>query len=156
WTPMVWTNHEDQTADPVRQRSLTPFLLAVSAIPPIVQIAASSSSSYGYFIDELYYLACARHLAAGYVDHPPLAPLVLAGVRQVFGESRLAIRILPFLAGGATAWLGGLLAAELGGGLFAAALTALTIGLAPGFIALSGFYSLNAFEPLIWTLIVLL
>src|ERR1035441_3983946 len=27
---------------------------------------------YDYFIDELYYLACARYLAAGYVDQPPL------------------------------------------------------------------------------------
>jgi len=42
-----------------------------------------------------------------------LAPLVLAGVRQVFGESRLAIRFLPFLAGGATAFLGRLLARRL-------------------------------------------
>ena len=133
-----------------------PLLLAVSAIGPIIQIAALSSSAYGYFIDELYYLACARRLAAGYVDHPPLAPLVLAGVRAVFGESPLAIRILPFVAGGATAWFGGLLARELGGGAFAMALTALTIGLAPGLLALSGFYSMNAFEPLIWTIVVLL
>jgi hypothetical protein len=132
------------------------ILLGVSAIPPIVQIAAGSSPAYGYFIDELYYLACARHLAAGYVDHPPLAPLVLAGVRLVFGESRFAIRILPFVAGGATAWLGGLLALELGGGLFAMALAALTIGLAPGLVALSSFYSMNAFEPLIWMVVILL
>ena len=27
---------------------------------------------YGYFVDELYYLACSRHLAWGYVDQPPL------------------------------------------------------------------------------------
>jgi len=139
-----------------RPYAWTLILLGVSAIPPILQIVASSSSAYGYFIDELYYLACARHLAAGYVDHPPLAPLVLAGVRVVFGESQLAIRILPFLAGGATAWLGGLLALELGGGLFAMALAALTVGLAPGLIALSGFFSMNAFEPLIWTLVILL
>jgi 4-amino-4-deoxy-L-arabinose transferase-like glycosyltransferase len=132
------------------------ILLSISVIPLIVQIAAGSSSAYGYFIDELYYLACARHLAAGYVDHPPLAPLLLAGVRLVFGESRLAIRILPFLAGGATAWLGGLLALELGGGLFAMTLAALTIGLGPGMLALCSFYSMNAFEPLLWTLVILL
>jgi len=132
------------------------LLLAVSAIPPVVQIVAASSNSYTYFIDELYYLACARRLAAGYVDHPPLAPLVLAGVRATFGESLLAIRILPFLAGGVTAWLAGILALELGGGSFAMALAALTIGLAPGFVALSGFYSMNAFEPLIWTFVTLL
>jgi 4-amino-4-deoxy-L-arabinose transferase-like glycosyltransferase len=133
-----------------------PVLLAVSAIAPLVQILAASSSAYGYFIDELYYLACARRIAAGYVDHPPLAPVLLAGVRAVLGESPLAIRLLPFLAGGTTAWLGGLMALELGGGVFAMAFTALTIGLAPGLLALSGFYSMNAFEPLIWSVVVLL
>jgi hypothetical protein len=127
--------------------------LALSAIPPIVQLAAASSPAYGYFIDELYYLACARRPAAGYVDHPPLAPLVLAAVRLVFGESPIAIRVLPFLAGGATAFLAGMLALELAGGMFAAALASLAIGLAPGLLALCSFFSMNAFEPFIWTFI---
>jgi hypothetical protein len=127
--------------------------LAVSAIPLLVQIAAASSPDYGYFIDELYYLACARRLAAGYVDHPPLAPLLLAIVQSVLGDSRMAIRIVSFLAGGATVALGGILAVELGGGLFAMTLASLSIGLAPGMLALSSFFSMNAFEPLIWTLV---
>ena len=29
------------------------------------------NNRYGYFRDELYYLACGQHLAWGYVDHPP-------------------------------------------------------------------------------------
>ena len=33
---------------------------------------------YGWFRDEFYYLACSRHLDFGYVDHPPLAPALLA------------------------------------------------------------------------------
>ena len=33
--------------------------------------------SYGYFIDEFYYIACANNPSAGYVDHPPLAPFIL-------------------------------------------------------------------------------
>jgi hypothetical protein len=32
---------------------------------------------YGYFRDELYYIACARHLDFGYVDQPPLSILLL-------------------------------------------------------------------------------
>src|SRR2546427_5681788 len=36
---------------------------------------------YGYFRDELYYLACAGHLDWGYVDHPPLSIALLAAVR---------------------------------------------------------------------------
>src|SRR5471030_1122298 len=34
---------------------------------------------YGYFVDELYYLACARHLDWGYVDQPPLIAAI-AGI----------------------------------------------------------------------------
>ena len=32
---------------------------------------------YGYFRDELYYIACARHLDFGYVDLPPLSAFLL-------------------------------------------------------------------------------
>src|SRR5687768_11274724 len=38
---------------------------------------------YSIFRDELYYLACADHLAWGYVDHPPLSIAVLWLVRAV-------------------------------------------------------------------------
>ena len=31
---------------------------------------------YGYFRDELYYIACSEHLDWGYVDQPPLVALV--------------------------------------------------------------------------------
>ena len=33
---------------------------------------------YGYFRDELYYLASTDHLDWGYVDHPPLSIALLA------------------------------------------------------------------------------
>ena len=35
-----------------------------------------TAKGYGYFRDELYYIACSEHLAFGYVDHPPLIALV--------------------------------------------------------------------------------
>ena len=31
---------------------------------------------FGYYRDELYFIDCAKHLAWGYVDQPPLAPFV--------------------------------------------------------------------------------
>ena len=71
---------------------------------------------YGYFRDELYYLACARRVAWGYVDHPPLSVALLAVERAILGESLLAIRILPALAGALVVWLAAYLARELGGG----------------------------------------
>jgi hypothetical protein len=35
-----------------------------------------TAKGYGYFRDELYYVACSEHLAFGYVDHPPLVAVV--------------------------------------------------------------------------------
>ncbi len=57
-----------------------------SIAPPAILAAASFFlfllpgvlGAYGHFIDELYYLACSKRLAWGYVDHPPLAPAMLA------------------------------------------------------------------------------
>ena len=106
---------------------------------------------YGYFVDELYYLACSDHLDWGYVDQPPLIALITKGVRLTLGDSLPAIRFLPAVAGAAMVWLTGLLARELGGGRFAQALAPLCALLAPGLLALDGFLSMNAFEPLIWT-----
>lgn len=30
-----------------------------------------TAARYGIFRDEMYYVACSKHLAWGYVDHPP-------------------------------------------------------------------------------------
>src|SRR5688572_11665554 len=81
----------------------------------------STSQGYGYFRDELYYLACADHLAWGYVDHPPLSIALLAGVRALLGDSLPALRLVPALAGALTVLVTGLTARAMGGGRFAQA-----------------------------------
>ena len=86
------------------------LLLGIAAAFVLLQVAVTLFGTYGYFIDEFYYIACARHPAFGYVDHPPLAPLVLAVIRLVFGESLLAIRLPAFLLGGVTVWAAGRMA----------------------------------------------
>src|SRR3954468_9388489 len=84
-----------------------------------------TANRYGIFRDELYYLACSEHLAAGYVDQPPLIAFVAWFARHVFGDSLIGLRFLPALSGAATVWLTGKLARELGGGTFAQALAGL-------------------------------
>src|SRR5438445_13276629 len=73
---------------------------------------------YGYFVDELYYLACARHLDWGYVDQPPLIAAIARIARAVLGDSLSAIRFPAALAGAGTAVLTGMIARELGGTRF--------------------------------------
>lgn len=105
---------------------------------------------YGYFRDELYYLDCARHLAWGYVDQPPLIALIARLERAVLGDSLSAIRFLPALSAAAKVLLTGLIARELGGRRFAQGLAALCVLVAPGFLAIDHFLSMNTFEPLFW------
>lgn len=126
-------------------------LYLLAAFGASLQLLPLFNSHYGYFRDELYYLACAKRLAFGYVDHPPLAPFLLRGVVETLGESLLAIRLLPALAAGATVFLTGLIALRLGGSRFAQSLAALSVAIAPGFLLFCSFFSMNPFETLIWT-----
>ena len=109
-----------------------------------------SGRHYGYFVDELYYLACSRHMDWGYVDQPPLIALITWLWRSMFGQSLAAIRLLPALAGTAEVVLSALIARELGGKRFAQALAALAVLVAPGILGGDGLLTMNAFEPLFW------
>ncbi len=108
------------------------------------------ASNYGYFRDELYYIACSKNLAFGYVDQPPFAPFMLAISRALFGESLIAIRLFSALAVSGVVFLSGLCAKEMGGGKFPQILTAVVVFLAPVLAAMGSFYSMNSFDHLFW------
>src|ERR1041385_8431158 len=74
---------------------------------------------YGYFRDELYYIACGQHLAWGYVDQAPLVALIARVSRVLFGDSLHALRFFPALSSGAKILLAGWMVREFGGGRFA-------------------------------------
>ena len=120
----------------------------IAAIKLVLHLYAGRH--YGYFVDELYYLACADHLAWGYVDQPPLVALIAKIVRLTLGDSLPAIHLLPALAGTAKVVLTALMARELGGRRFAQGLAALAVLVAPGYLALDNWLSMNPFEPLFW------
>jgi hypothetical protein len=105
---------------------------------------------YGYFVDELYYLACADHLAWGYVDQPPLIAFIAKLTRLTLGDSLPAIHLLPAIAGAFKVLLTAIIAREMGGERIAQTLAALAALVAPGFLALDNWLSMNAFEPLFW------
>jgi hypothetical protein len=124
-------------------------LLVVSLAAFLLIYLSSFVKAYGYFIDEFYYIACASNPAFGYVDHPPLAPLILAIVQFLFGSSLLVVRIVPALVASASVLLTGILAREIGGGKFAQIISACAMAASPTVIAFGGFYSMNVFEPLL-------
>src|SRR5437764_10726392 len=57
------------------------------------------NGGYGYFRDELYFLACGDHLAWGYPDHAPMVALIARASRTILGDSLFAIRFFPAVAG---------------------------------------------------------
>ena len=151
----VHTTSSASSIDSPRGASARPWLfgsgLAV-LILALVKIAIHlyTGRRYGIFVDELYYLDCARHLAWGYVDQPPLVAVLAWIERATLGDSLLAIRSLTILAGAAEVLLTGLIARELGGGRFAQFSAALCVLVAPGILGVDHFFSMNSFEPLFW------
>lgn len=113
----------------------------------------ATSARYGYFRDELYFIACSKHLAWGYVDQPPLVALA-AYLSAPFGYHPVALRFLPVLAAAITVWLAARIARELGGGTFAQTLAALATFLLPAYLLLGNTLTTTSFEPLSWTLLV--
>jgi len=108
-----------------------------------------TGAKYGYFSDELYTIAVSNHLAFGYVDLPPLVPLVAAVSRMLFGESLLALHLLPALAGSATLVFVCLITKEFGGKLFAVTLSALGFLIAPVWLIVYSYFTYDAFDQLV-------
>src|ERR1700732_4890706 len=117
--------------------SAASIVLCLSAGKLLVHLYAGRN--YGYFVDELYYLACARHLDWGYVDQPPLIAAIARIARAALGDSLSAIRFPAALAGAGTAVLTGMIARELGGTRFAQGLATLCFVLATGALAVDVF-----------------
>jgi len=126
----------------------TRMIWAIAGAGFLVQTV--TNGSYGYFRDELYYLAASDHLAFGYVDFAPLIAWLTHASRMVFGESLHAIRLLPALAFGAEIALTGFLTLELGGKRWAALIACISVLVAPVILGNATRLSMNPLEPLFW------
>ncbi|HEY7063188.1 MAG TPA: glycosyltransferase family 39 protein [Chloroflexota bacterium] len=138
-----------------RWRGLRPaasgaWTIAVALAGLALAVHLATNARYGYFRDELYYLALSNHLDWGYVDLAPLLPLLTKLVRVSLGDSLPALRLLPALAAAARIVLTALLVRELGGRGRAVGLACLATLLMPGYLVLDGFLSMNPFESLFW------
>ena len=117
-----------------------------------IHIVTNLSGGYGYFRDELYYIACSDHLAWGFVDQPPFSIAILWLNRLFFGDSLFALRLIPAIAGSIVVILAGLMTRELGGKKYAQVLASCSVIIAPLTLGTNSYFSMNSFDVLFWTL----
>jgi hypothetical protein len=126
-TPGTVTPPGDTGTEPVR--SFDRRVLGIGLL--VFAVLMALSDRYGFHRDELYMVACARHLQASYVDQPVLAPLLARISLSLFGLSLPGLRLWAALAAGGTVVVGGLTAREFGGGRRAQVLAAAAVATMP-------------------------
>ena len=162
-------NQTDGPAASARQASVAsvaqPSALTVARpdrVPVAVWLVATAfvavelavSGRYGFQQDELYFIVAGHHLAFGYVDQPPIGPL-LTRVTDILGVNPTAVRIAPALAGGATVLMAGKLAAIFDAGRTGRVIAALAVACAPVLIGSDHVGNTTPLDLLAWTAVVL-
>jgi 4-amino-4-deoxy-L-arabinose transferase-like glycosyltransferase len=119
------------------------LLVAAGAVAVLLAFAAG----YGLHRDEMYFIVAGRHPDFGYVDQPPITPLLNALSAAVFGVSSFGDRVLPSLSMGAVVLLSAAIAREFGGGRLAQFVAALTVAVS-GCLAVYHLNSTEAYDVL--------
>jgi hypothetical protein len=95
----------------------TTVLLFGGAAAIVIVLHLATNGNLGFHTDELYYLDCGRHPAFGYVDFPPVVPLLGRLETGLLGTSPWNLRLLPTLLGGFMVALSAAYVRRLGGSL---------------------------------------
>jgi hypothetical protein len=133
--------------------------LAWSAVGLVVAAAAvvhvAVATRYGWHRDEFYYVICGRHPAWGYVDQPPLTPLMARAAAALPGDL-LALRLVAIALQIGCIVLAAVLAAELGGRRRAQVIAAAAVAACPVFVAASAIYGTAGTDQLAWLAVLVL
>jgi hypothetical protein len=128
-----------------------PVALVAAALLALLVLTANQ---YGYHRDELYFRMLGAHPAWGYIDEPPLTPLLGRASTALFGDNLVALRVPAILCAIAAVVITALIARELGGGTGAQVLAA--IGISSTFLLISGHVLLTSTPDIVvWTLVIL-
>lgn len=133
----------------VRGRPATALMYGAAAAV-VVALHLGTSGNLGFHTDELYYLDAGWHPALGYVDFPPIVPLLARLETSVLGVTPWALRVLPSLLSGLLVVLFGAYARRLGGSPAVQAI-ALVIGIAsPYLLAANWVFQTVTFDQVTW------
>jgi hypothetical protein len=125
-------------------------LLYGAAAAAVIALHLATSGNLGFHTDELYYLDCGRHPAFGYVDFPPVVPLLARLETALLGVTPWSLRVLPSVLSGLLVVLFGAYARRLGGSLPVQAV-ALVIGIAsPYLLAANWIFQTVTFDQVTW------
>jgi 4-amino-4-deoxy-L-arabinose transferase-like glycosyltransferase len=147
----------NQSAESPLRRPTSPhprratFLVYGAAAAFIIALHVATNGILGFHIDELYYLATGRHPAFGYVDFPPIVPILARLETGLLGVTPWTLRLLPALLGGVNVILCGAYVRKLGGSLRLQAL-ALLIGVTEPMIVGTWLFQTVIFDQVAWML----
>jgi hypothetical protein len=165
----ITTGADRPSAPPARTPGSAGHQPAAQARParaprlPIAVIAAAAfglemavSARYGYQRDELYFLQAGRHLAFGYVDQPPLTPLIARISAAVFDNSLAGLRVFSALALAALVVLSAVMSRLLGAGRTGQILAALATATCAEYLAAMHLLTTTVPDFVLWTITMLL
>ena len=136
---------------PSRQHSrLIAVLLFGTAAVGVIALHLSTNSTLGFHTDELYYLDAGQHPALGYVDFPPVVPLLGRLETGFLGVSPWTLRLLPSLLGGFLVALSGAYVRRLGGSLGLQAIALLSAIAAPYLLGTNWVFQTVTFDQVTW------
>ena len=141
--------HAARLIQPSVQRGATLAVWSIAAASAALHLVLAGR--YDVFRNELYFIVCGRHPDFGYVDQPPLVPL-LAAATQLMGDNIWLLRLPSVMASAALPLVTAALARSLGGGAVSAVLAAAAAALAPALAGFTTTLTTSTFEPLAWTM----
>jgi Dolichyl-phosphate-mannose-protein mannosyltransferase len=130
-------------------RIAAPLLFGGAALV-VLLVHLATNGTLGFHTDELYYIDCGRHPALGYVDFPPIVPLLARLETNLLGATPWALRLLPTLLGAFMVVLSGAYVRRLGGSLRLQALALLIAVTAPYFLGANWVYQTVTFDEVTW------
>ena len=134
---------------PAPRRAPAAILYGVG-VAGVVALHLATNGTLGFHTDELYYLDSGRHPAFGYVDFPPIVPLLARLETGLLGVSPWNLRLLPTLLGGVMVALSGLYVRKLGGSLLYQAIALFVAVTAAYFLGANWVFQTVTFDEFTW------